>query len=236
MSNPFFGGRQSAPSQIATPRANVGSSIQRMIQKSMSNQEPTPEMEPLVAPEATYKRPALLDAIAGGESFEKNEGYTTINQGTANGKIVGASDSAKHILRDKDLTDLTLRELMEFQALERGNENRIFAAGRYQFIPETTEYAIDRAGLSLDDKFSPENQDKMAMTLAMKKRPALGAYLRGESDDIDAAMLGLAKEWASFPVPSGDKKGQSYYGGANKASHGVKETQQMLIDARKNMQ
>ena len=207
-----------------------------MIEQGTGNEEPTPEMEPLFAPEQEYQRPALLDAIAGGESFQKNEGYTTINQGTSAGKIVGASDTAKHILGDKDLTDLTLRELVELQSLEKGNENRIFAAGRYQIIPETMEYAIDRAGLSFDDKFSPEVQDSLAMTLAMKKRPKLGAFLSGESDDIESAMIDLAKEWASFPVPSGEKKGKSYYGGANKAGHTVEETQKMLIEARKNMQ
>ena len=210
--------------------------------------EDTPTAEPLSEPTQSrmatpsrsdvageYKRLKLLDAIASGEAFDKNDGYTSMNQGTKDDKIIGSKDSAKHILGDRDLTDLTLRELLEFQKLPNGHKNRIFAAGRYQIIPTTMEYAIDRSGLSLDDKFSPENQDKLALTLAIKARPKLAKFLSGESNDIDSAMLDLAKEWASFPVPSGEKAGESYYGDGNSARHSVEETRKILLEAREEL-
>jgi len=62
------------------------------------------------------------------------------------------------------------------------------------------------------------------------KRPKLAAYIKGESDDINAAMLQFAQEFASVPDPN---TGRSFYADkGNKTKHTVAETREALERAR----
>lgn len=161
---------------------------------------------------------SLLGAIASGEG-----GYNSSNQGTSGGRIVGSTHDTT--VNGKKLENTTLGEIMEEQ--RRGN---LFAVGAFQFIPETLGEVVNQLNLGMDMVFSRDLQDTMARHLLMGgRRKALAGYLRGEHDDIEAAALDLAKEWASFPDP---KTGDSYYGHGNKASHSVEETYQILKDFR----
>jgi len=172
---------------------------------------------------------SLLDFIASGEG-----GYNSMNQGTQGNRIVGSTGNAKSKI-GKNLTDMTIGEIMERQAylMDKNNpqisDYGIFAAGRYQIIPGTMPGAVKAAGLSMDDMFSPQNQDKLGMALIISKRPKVGDYLSGKSDDIETAMDELANEFASMPDP---KTGNSKYGAGNRAAHTVEEVRQALIKAR----
>jgi hypothetical protein len=72
---------------------------------------------------------------------------------------------------------------------------------------KTLQALVTQMGLSLDQKFTPELQDKMAIQLL--KNRGLDRYLAGNMTDEDFA-LSLSKEWASMPNP---KTGRSYYAG-----------------------
>ena len=64
-------------------------------------------------------------------------------------------------------------------------------------------------GLSPETVFSPEVQDRIGMYLVTEKRPKVGQFLRGEEGITeDEAMLSLAQEFASIPVPRAVKKGE----------------------------
>ena len=82
------------------------------------------------------------------------------------------------------------------------------AAGRYQFMGDNFESFSKMVGLNMDSKFSPENQDKMAVELFKDKmRDCL------ELEDV------LVRTWAALPVLYGRKnykgrqknRGDSYY-------------------------
>lgn len=172
---------------------------------------------------------SLLDFIGSGEG-----GYNSMNQGTQGNSIVGSTNNASSKL-GKNLTNMTIGEIMDRQEylMNRNNpqisDYGIFAAGKYQIIPGTMPGAVKGARLSRSDKFTPQNQDKLGMSLIMNKRPYVGKYLRGENNDVHGAMMELAREFASMPNPN---TGRSLYGSGNKAFHSVDEVREALIKAR----
>lgn len=159
----------------------------------------------------------LLSFIASGEG-----GYNSMNQGTRGGRIVGSTHNAASVL-GKSLTSMTIQEVMDHQAA-----GRLFAAGRYQIIPQTMIGILSATGLSRSDLFNEQNQDRFGIALVMYYKDVKD-YLNGRHSDRDKAMLALARVWASLPDP---RTGNSYYGSGNKALHSVAEVAQALDNAR----
>jgi len=133
--------------------------------------------------------------------------------------ISGLIDRALHPSRP--ITTMTIGQVLQYQESVdsvSGSE----AMGRYQIMEDTLRgYDNDdndppppgdplyaRAGLSLSDKFSPINQDKMAVELL--RRRGLDGYLSGNISRTTFAN-NLAAEWASLPIVNGPKAGQSRY-------------------------
>ena len=171
----------------------------------------------------------LLDAIAKGESAGQG-GYDAMNQGTVGtaGKVIGSGNSEKII--NKKLTDMTIGEIMDRAAKPSDNAQKrkadglIFAAGRYQIIPETLKSLVKAGIASRDEKFSPEVQDRLGMEL-IKQTGALKLSSEGKYDDAQNA---LAKVWAGIPLATDTmnkatgqmmKAGQSYYAGPGNKAH-----------------
>jgi hypothetical protein len=171
----------------------------------------------------------LLDAIAKGESAGAG-GYDAMNQGTVGtaGKVIGSGNSEKII--NKKLTDMTIGEIMDRAAKPSDNAQKrkadglIFAAGRYQIIPETLKSLVNAGIASRDEKFSPEVQDRLGMEL-IKQTGALKLSSEGKYDDAQNA---LAKVWAGIPLATDTmnkatgrmmKAGQSYYAGPGNKAH-----------------
>jgi type VI secretion system secreted protein VgrG len=138
---------------------------------------------------------------------------------------------------------MTIGQIRELQNINSpNNTNRLFAVGRYQVIPDTLQQAVEDLNLSEDTVFDQNTQDRIGMWLINEKRPAVGAYLSGADVPIDEAMLSLAKEFASVPVPFDTvdsrgrrvRAGQSYYHhfGGNRAGHSVEETRNILMQGR----
>lgn len=183
----------------------------------------------------------MFEFISEGEG-----GYNSSNRGTSGGKIKGSTNSTT---RDgKKLTEMTIGEIKAKQDItDPNNAERLFAVGRFQAIPDTLDMAVDALGLSDDTVFNEDTQNKVGKYLVTKKRQRVGTYLEGSSTvSQDTAMLDLAKEFASFPVPydmtvrrNGKdvklKKGDSYYGSGNKAQHTVDEVKDELDKLRGNI-
>jgi len=112
-----------------------------------------------------------LDIISGPES---GGSYNAMNQGTIGDDIVGSTLDSKTKI-GKNLTDMTIGEVLQRQQWLMNKSNPqvsnygVYAAGRYQFIPNTLPGVMKSAGLTPQDKFSPENQDLMAVAL-LKER------------------------------------------------------------------
>lgn len=109
----------------------------------------------------------------------------------------------------KQLTTMTIGEVLDWQ-------DRIDpfypseASGAYQIMEDTLRGLYTSAGLTVSHLFNEANQDKLATRLL--KRRGLDDYLAGEISAHKFANS-LAKEWASLPVVTGEKKGRSYYAG-----------------------
>jgi hypothetical protein len=161
-----------------------------------------------------------FEVIAGGEG-----GYNSVNQGNA-GDTPGGSQE----LFGKDLTEMTVGEIMDAQA-----SGKVFAVGKYQIIDTTMAEWVNhpKGGVSRSDKFDETTQEKFKTYVINIKRPEIGRYLRGESDDVVAAAQGIAREFASVGLSrpeAGRGVDQSRYAGTgnNAASISSREIQQAL--------
>ena len=190
----------------------------------------------------TKKTKGILDFIGEGEG-----GYNSANRGTkkVNNKNITIGSDLDASRNGKPISELTIAEIQELQKIkDPDNVNRLFTVGKYQTTPDTLSMAVKALDLEGDVVFSPEIQDQIGMYLVGTKRKKLGQYLSGDENvSTDRAMLDLAMEFASIPVPYAIKKGtygswpkvdvakgETFYkdGETNKALHTVEETRDML--------
>jgi hypothetical protein len=149
-----------------------------------------------------FRTKSLADLI--GQHEGGAGGYNAINM--EGGRKVGT----------RDLANMTVGQLMQSQ-----KKGEIHAAGRYQMIHPALIDAIKAGVVQEDEQFTPEVQDRIFRDFLLgKKRPAVQAFLMGQNQDVNAAVLSLAQEFASIGVPhdikDGNrniKRGQSYYAG-----------------------
>jgi hypothetical protein len=107
-------------------------------------------------------------------------------------------------------TEMTLAQIDEWI---RDTPGQPHAIGRYQFIPKTLRWLVQRLNLPQNTQFTPEVQDRLADLLLADA--GLEAVLSGEIDRI-SFKRNLARIWAGLPLPNG----KSYYEGVagNKAT------------------
>jgi len=128
-----------------------------------------------------------MDLIARGEGD-----YNAINRGRA-----GDTPGGIQGLKGQTFENFTVKQVMDMQRWQ------VYAVGRYQFIPSTLRWAVRHSSVDELDMFTPEVQDTLMATLVVYKRPAVGAYLRGDHDLLGWALNELAKEWASIEYRNG---------------------------------
>ena len=128
----------------------------------------------------------ILDLIASAESVD------------------GSYDSAYPSKTIPGLSNMSIAEAIQASG-GQDSQGRNLAIGRYQFT--TADKQAAAVGLKSTDKFSPENQDKMAIGLIEGKREVSMDRLR---TDPYGAQMELAKEWAGLAAPDTQK---SYYDG-----------------------
>jgi hypothetical protein len=143
------------------------------------------------------------------------------------------------------LTDMTLQEVLNYQTqMIKSGKYPSSAVGKYQIIQSTLKEGIKTLKLNLNDKFDEKTQDRLYEEwLIGEKRKAIRDYISGKSNDLNAAMIEMAKEFASFPVPKdmqGNsqfvKAGQSYYAGdgVNQAHVSIEQSANALMEERAN--
>ena len=127
----------------------------------------------------------LAELVRSGES-QGSGLYNAYNGGT--------TDSAGEM----DITSKTIGEMEQMQA-----NNEVFAVGAYQFTPGVLTEARIYSGIEKDAIMTPAVQDRLfwGMLLSGRKRPALAAYLSGQSEDLRAAHEDLALEFAAIQGP-----------------------------------
>lgn len=139
-------------------------------------------------------REALAENISKYES--DGAGYNAYNKGTVGNKMI---PSDKPI----DFSQMTIEEFLRRGDLKPGDPDRLFAVGKYQIIPATMKDLVKN--LKLDPKtttLDPGVQNLLfSKGLTKTRRKAVEEYISGKSDNIDAAILQLAQEFASVGVP-----------------------------------
>jgi murein DD-endopeptidase MepM/ murein hydrolase activator NlpD len=160
------------------------------------------------SPSGGTKYPQLAEAISAGEG-----GLNSVNRRTA-GDTPGGAKS----VFGKNLTEMTVGEIMEAQ--RRG---QVFAVGKYQFIPGTLASAVAYTKTPLNAKFDSNTQNRLFDYLVEVKRPIVGQYMRGESNNKREAIQELAREFAAVGLEypeAGRGRGESRYSGlaGNRAS------------------
>lgn len=105
-----------------------------------------------------------------------------------------------------DLTDMTVREVMDLQKSMIANGHLSTAVGAYQTTAATLSEMVGELGIDLDAKFNEATQDAIAKGLI--DRRAAQSVVNGAVDP-DRLAESLAKEWASFQT----SRGTGYYDG-----------------------
>ena len=157
---------------------------------------PGPDGKPMRVPDAVAgsKVKSILNVISKAEgtpSYDTQFGYQNISREKSGGKPI---------------TQMTINEVRE---LMRNTPKNKRAMGRYQFVPGTFDDVVKEMGLSGDELFSPDVQDKMIIHRLTTTRN-MDKWLNGQVSD-DEFMHNLAQEFASLPSPFND--GKSLYGG-----------------------
>lgn len=140
----------------------------------------------------------LANLIASGESTNAG-GYDAANRGY--GMDLGTDGLVKVFGTTHD--NITIGQVMQAQ-----NQGLIHAAGRYQIIRIAMRHILPYSGLTPDNLFNAENQDKLFETILRLKRPVVWAFLHGKAT-VNAAADALSREWAAVAYWDG----LGYYSG-----------------------
>jgi len=126
----------------------------------------------------------------------------------------GGYDSMYPSEKYPQMLNMTMTELVAFQKLKLRDGRASAAVGAYQFL--YPEQYVTLAGLTMNSKFTPENQDKLALAFLKARGITVEAFKR---DRIGTALK-LAQGFAGVPVlaPTQGKyrfvrRGESFYSG-----------------------
>lgn len=121
-----------------------------------------------------------------------------------------------------EFTNMSVAEVMKWQAEFVAQGNASSAVGRYQIVDTTLAGLVRQLGIDTSKKFDAAMQDRMAMAL-LERRGAENYVNKELTQDQFAANL--AKEWAALPKVVGENPEQSYYAsdGLNKSLVGIDE-------------
>ena len=142
----------------------------------------------------------------GGGAKVGNDLFSTISggEGGIDSYNTGVAGSQAGYTPPKAISKMTVGQVMDEQA-----KGSLFAVGKYQIIPDTMKGFVSGAGISRDDIFNEETQDKFKQYVIDQKRPSVGNYLKGaEGSSLAKAQMALAAEFASVGVPRDMKKGE----------------------------
>lgn len=157
-----------------------------------------------------------------GGLIAKGEGdYNAVNRGYA-----GDTPGGIQGLTGLTFENYTVGQVIAYQ------RRWLYAVGRYQMIPVTLRFAVAHSDVDNLDMFTPETQDKLMAALILYKRPAVGAYLRGDHDLVGWAMNEMAFEWASVEY----RNGRGFYDhiGGNRAHVSRLELKQVLREIKED--
>ena len=169
---------------------------------------------------------SLVEMLQRGESSQR--GYNDYNRYAPRS---GGPGHFRGSDREIDFSQVTIDEIRAAQRLSWDDPDKLHAVGRYQIIGNTLQGAIRNMGLSGNERFTPDMQDRiLANYLLRDKQPSIEAYVTGQPGaTLRAAQVGMANEWASVAHPD---TGASVYEN-NHASITVAQSAAALEGARR---
>ncbi|MEM5298757.1 muramidase, partial [Burkholderia sp. JPY481] len=158
------------------------------------------------------------DIISGGEG-----GYESYNTGT-NG-VHGAVGHSYMTKPKGTVTGKTINEILATEHFSYMNPARFYTTGKYQTIIPTLREGKARLGLTGDEKYDEDAQERMFSDFLIFHAGGgvLAKFIGQGVGTLDDAQYAASKEWASIAAPAGCriKDGRisdgslSYYEGAN---------------------
>lgn len=132
----------------------------------------------------------------------------TIAKGESGGNYNAYFGNPKN--NDLRFTDMTVGEVMQWQAdhIERGNTSS--AVGKYQIISTTLAELVQALGIDHSQKFDEALQDRLAIAL-LERRGSIEYISKKLTREQFAANI--AMEWAALPKATGPNPDDSYYAG-----------------------
>lgn len=124
-------------------------------------------------------------------------------------------------------TDMSLGQVMQWQANYVRQGSPSSAVGRYQIMNTTLTGLVEQLGIDKNEKFDQPMQDKLAIALLER---------RGSEDYVNKQLsrnefaANLSKEWAALPKVIGENPSASYYAGdgLNKSLVSVDDVQKAI--------
>lgn len=129
----------------------------------------------------------------------------------------------------KKLTDMTINEVYELQS-DMTSKTGSSPVGAFQFVNGTLREEVELMGLSNDEKFTPEIQERLILQ-RLKRMRGYDDFKTGKSTQ-EEFLHHLSKEFASMPDPKNN--GKSHYDGVlnNKAGIKLKDAYDELKNIR----
>ena len=128
----------------------------------------------------------------------------------------------KNTPKRASLVRMTLQEVLNYQAgmVSRGHAST--AVGKYQITRDTLEEFAKKAGVSMEEKFTPFIQDKIAAKIL--DEAGYTKFAKGEISR-DTFTNNVARRWAAMPSTTG----KSFYDGiaGNKSLISLQNAQQL---------
>lgn len=140
----------------------------------------------------------LGNAIASGEGS-----YEAWNAGAPENKKVMFGK-----MNDKvgTITGKTINQLLEAsKKYTWKDERRRFATGKYQTIPKTLTNAKNALGLTGEELYDGDMQERVFREFLLLNRTSIRALIENGNATVDQAMIDASKEWASIALPKGVK-------------------------------
>jgi|DEB0MinimDraft_6_1074348.scaffolds.fasta_scaffold00602_3 hypothetical protein len=119
--------------------------------------------------------------------LHESEGYGGYDAMNTGGSGYGYNNRAVGSANSRDVFGRGLSEMTVGEVIQLGYEQKVFAAGRYQFIPETLRMVVQREGVPLNVKFDKNTQDFLFASQVRHRLAVHSAY--------GNVVQGLRTEW-----------------------------------------
>ena len=159
--------------------------------------------------------PRVLEAIGLQAAQEPEPNYQNSDPQTFKNFIAKHESGAKGydaVVHNKSgitPSEMTIGQVLKWQADQANADNKDTAIGKYQIIKGTLEASVKELGLSEDQMFDGPTQEILGTHL-LKKR-GFDDYLKGKITP-EQFLKNVSQEWAAMPM---DSTGRSYYEGQN---------------------